>query len=150
MVTELFGGNLPFRATGAELKGLFGQGLKTLRSIRWNSKSTNTPHRIRLESAWADYSYLSPPLDRLPNCGEKQNTFAFSMRSEELRHIIIKKRKTGCSQALPIRCQVDFASNDGGFELGGAIATISEALDYWGQLGEAENIDTGIGRQLLS
>ena len=34
-------------------------------------------------------------------------------------------------QALPVSGQVDFAPSDSRFELGGAITTISEALDYW-------------------
>ncbi len=106
------------------------RGLETLRSIRRNSK-TNTPHSRRPESARADYSYLSPPLDRLPNRREKQDTFACRMRGKELLHIIIKKREACRPQALPVSGQVDFAPNDSRFELGGAITTISEALDYW-------------------
>ncbi len=72
--------------------------------------------------------HLYPPLGSLPNRGEKHNTLTSGVRREELRHLIIKKRQARRPQALPVRCQVDFAPNDGRFELGGAIAAIPEAL----------------------
>ncbi len=65
------------------------------------------------------------------------------MRGKELLHVIIKKREARRPQALPVSGQVDFAPNDSRFELGGAISTISEALDYWIEVQEVVHRSIG-------
>src|SRR5579884_607876 len=80
-----------------------------------------------------------------------QENCAFSprMRREETDYVIVVKRETGASELLCVGSEVQLAAENSGFELRGAVSSISITLKNLLQIGQEKNINSSIGRQLL-
>src|SRR6266853_2707346 len=71
------------------------------------------------------------------------------MWGEEASHIVVVKGEAGGAQTLGIGGEIEFAAENAGLKLYGAIAAISKAIENRLQVCQEENIHGGIGRQLL-
>ena len=50
------------------------------------------------------------------------------MGRDKFYHVVVKEFKPGGSEALGVGCHVKFSAHDASFELGGAVAAITEPL----------------------
>src|SRR6266571_570818 len=72
-----------------------------------------------------------------------------SVGRKEVDDVIVVKSQAARAEALGIRGQVKFATQNAGFQLCGTVSTIPVALQNLLQVGEEEYIDGGIGGELL-
>jgi hypothetical protein len=77
---------------------------------------------------------------------QEDGALAFGMWGEKASHIVVVKSEAGGSEALGIGCEVQFAAEDAGLKLYGAIPAISKAIENRPQVCHEENIHGGIGR----
>ncbi len=101
-MTELFGGNLPFCVTGIELKRLFGQGLKTLRT-EWKRllamPESDNPEML-LDVLRAEYCELTQDIARLHHYAQRMHYAQDRERllqfaAEERAHVTWLQEKIG-------------------------------------------------------
>ena len=81
---------------------------------------------------------------------QEDGTFALSMGGEKRNYIIVIKGQPGGPQSLGIGSQVEFPSEDSRLQLYGPISPISKALQDGMNIGQEEDVDTGICREFLS
>src|SRR5580704_10684469 len=74
---------------------------------------------------------------------------AASVGREEVDYVIVVKSQAAGAKALCIRGEVQFDSQDAGFQLRGTVSAVPVALQNLLQVGEEEHVDGGIGGELL-
>src|SRR5208282_640024 len=92
---------------------------------------------------------LGSLLDAVAHRHQKNGALAFGVRGEKAGYVVIVKGEAGGAHALGIGREVEFAAEDAGFKLHGSISAISQTAEYRPQVRQKENIDGGVGRQLL-
>ena len=80
---------------------------------------------------------------------QEDGAFAYSVRGEERSNVIIEKCQASSAETLRIGGEIEFATDDAGFKLHGAISAIAIALQDGTQVRQKEDIDRGIGGQGL-
>jgi hypothetical protein len=80
---------------------------------------------------------------------QKNGAFAIGVRREEAGYVVIVKGEAGGAQALGVGREIEFAAEDTGFNLHRTISAIPQAAEYRPQVRQKENVDGGVGRQLL-
>src|SRR5229473_3717647 len=80
---------------------------------------------------------------------EEDGAFAFGVGREEAGNVVVEESQAGGAEALGVSGEVELSAEDSGFELDGAIAAISEALQNGAHVGEEKDGHGGVGGQLL-
>src|SRR2546421_8613328 len=83
------------------------------------------------------------------NGGDRDTTFACRMRRENLRHIVIIERQSGCAALPCISRQIHFAADDCGFHLRRAIASIAKLVEQSVQVCHKKQRNAGIASESL-
>src|SRR5579883_3204988 len=68
---------------------------------------------------------------------------------EERRHLVVEEGEARGAEPERVGREVDAAAGDGGLELGRAVAAVAEAAEHLVEVDEPEEIDGGIGREVL-
>src|ERR1019366_367411 len=71
------------------------------------------------------------------------------VRREEVDDVIVVKSQTAGAEALGVRGKVKLATQNAGFQLYGAVSAVPVALQNLLQVGEEEDVNGGVGRELL-
>ena len=71
------------------------------------------------------------------------------MRREELRDVVIEECQARGAQSERICGEVQPSADNPGFQLGGAISTISQSLENGVQVGQEKHVGRGIARKVL-
>src|ERR1700680_2022731 len=87
--------------------------------------------------------------DTVAHSDQENGTLALGVRGEECGYIVVEECQAGGAEVLPIRCEIELAAEDAGFELHRAISPIAIALQYGPQVSQEEDVDCGIGGQGL-
>ena len=80
---------------------------------------------------------------------EEDGALAFGVGRKEAGDVVVEKGEAGGTETLGVRREIEFAAENAGFELHGAIAAIAKALQNGAQVGEEKDVHGGVGGQLL-
>src|SRR5947209_1407321 len=85
-----------------------------------------------------------------PQGDQKHDALARGVGREKLRHIVVEEGESRRAQTLGVGSKVESSAQDGGFDLGRAIAAVAEALQSAIEIRQKVNIDAAIGGDFLA
>src|SRR3972149_3507016 len=79
--------------------------------------------------------------------GEENHALAAGVGGEELGHVVVEEGQAGGPEPLGVGRQVHLAAQDGGLELGRAIAAVAEARQHGVEVAQEVHVHGGNRRQ---
>jgi hypothetical protein len=86
---------------------------------------------------------------RLANREQEDRTLTFRMRRKEVSRVIVEEGQPCCAQVLGIPSQVHPPADCARLQLDGPVAAVPVSFRDAFQIGEKEDVPTGVRRQLL-